>query len=350
MLAPSDISDRLARFPRARLGHLPTPIEPMDNLAGSLSGPRLLVKRDDCTGVALGGNKVRQLEFYLGAAQAAEADTVLITGAVQSNFVRVAAAMARRLSMQCHIQLEERVPHSDALYRASGNVLLDRVLGATLHSYPHGEDEAGADAAVEAIAERLRGHGARPYVVPLGPGHPPLGALGYVVAAQELLAQLADAGQAVDRIYVASGSAATHTGLVWGLRASGSRIPVTGVCVRRPADRQQPRVAGKLVEISEMLGIDLSFEPEDVRLTDDTLAPGYGRLNEATREAFALAARCEGLILDPVYTAKVMAAMIAAIRAGEHGDDKTLLFVHTGGQPALFGYGEDVLPAEEACV
>ncbi len=347
MLAPNDVSDRLAQFPRARLGHLPTPIEPMDNLAGSLGGPRLLVKRDDCTGVAFGGNKVRQLEFYMGAALAAEADTVLITGAVQSNYVRVAAAMARRLGMQCHIQLEERVPHSDALYRASGNVLLDRVLGATLHSYPDGEDEAGADAAVEAIAERLRGHGARPYVVPLGPGHPPLGALGYVVAAQEILGQVAEAGQEVAHIYVASGSAATHTGLVWGLRALGSPIPVTGVCVRRSVDRQQPRVAGKLAEVGEMLGINLNFEPQDVRLTDDSLAPGYGRLNEATREAIALAARSEGLILDPVYTGKVMAAMIAAVRDAEHGDDETLLFVHTGGQPALFAYGEDALPAAE---
>ncbi len=186
--------------------------------------------------------------------------------------------------------------------------------------------------------------------MPLGPGHAPLGALGYVVAAQEILTQLSAADLAVDRIYVASGSAATHTGLVWGLRACGSRIPVTGVCVRRPADRQRPRVAGKLDETGDLIGVDLRIAPDEVCLTDCTLAPGYGRMNDATREAIALAARHEGLILDPVYTGKVMAAMIAAIRAGEHGEAETLLFVHTGGQPALFGYGEQVLPAEEVRV
>jgi len=197
---------RLDALPRARLAHTPTPLEALPNLAASLGGARLYVKRDDCTGLAFGGNKVRQLEFYLGEAQARNADTVLITGAVQSNFVRLAAAAARKLGMEIHIQLEERVPKTDPAYRSSGNVLLDRLLGATLYSYSDGEDEAGADKRLRAIAAELEAQGRRPYVIPLAPGHPPLGALGYVEAARELLDQLAAQELGLDEIVVSSGS------------------------------------------------------------------------------------------------------------------------------------------------
>ncbi len=153
---------RLDALPRARLVHAPTPLEALPNLTASLGGARLYVKRDDCTGLAFGGNKVRQLEFYLGQAQARNADTVLITGAVQSNFVRLAAAAARKLGLEIHIQLEERVPKTDPAYRNSGNVLLDRLLGATLYAYPDGEDEAGADQRLREIAARLEARGAAP--------------------------------------------------------------------------------------------------------------------------------------------------------------------------------------------
>ncbi len=156
----------LARFPRVAVTHAPTPVETLANLGADL-GLSLMVKRDDCTGFGLGGNKVRQLEFYIGAAQAQNADTVLITGALQSNFARTAAALAGRFSMDCHIQLEERVADVSALYRDNGNVLLDRLIGASLHSFPEGENEAAADAAVQAIAAELRGAGRRPYVIPL---------------------------------------------------------------------------------------------------------------------------------------------------------------------------------------
>ena len=204
----------------------------MPNLTSHCNGARLFVKRDDNTGLAMGGNKVRQLEYYFGEALVQNADTVLITGAVQSNFVRLAAASARRLGMDIHIQLEERVDKDDVRYRESGNVLLDRMLGATLYSYPDGEDEAGADRRIGEIAEGLRKEGRKPYVIPLSPGHPPLGALGYVVAADELLAQIDERNLAIDEVFVASGSGATHSGLLYGLRALGSDIPVTGVCIR----------------------------------------------------------------------------------------------------------------------
>jgi D-cysteine desulfhydrase/L-cysteate sulfo-lyase len=323
------------------LAHTPTPLEQMPRLSAHLSCVELFVKRDDCTGLGFGGNKVRQLEFYFGQAQQAGADTVLITGAVQSNFVRATAAAACRLGMACHIQLEERVPDVDGLYRSSGNVLLNQVFGATLHSYPQGEDEAGADARLGVIAEQLRQSGSRPYIIPLGPGHDPLGALGYVDAATELTGQLEQRGVQFDHIVVTSGSGATHAGLLFGLRALGNRTIVIGVCPRRDADRQRRRIAAHAQKLSRMLDVDPRITAEEIRLTDVTLAPGYGRLNAATIEALQTTARCEGLLLDPVYTAKAMAGLFHMAREGELSG--RVLFWHTGGEPALFGYGRAVL-------
>ncbi|HIK94188.1 MAG TPA: pyridoxal-phosphate dependent enzyme, partial [Planctomycetes bacterium] len=223
------VLQRLATFPRCRLAHVPTPLEAMERLSTRLDGVALFVKRDDCTGLGFGGNKIRQLEYYLGQALKVKADTVLITGAVQSNFVRATAAAARRCGMECHIQLEERVPNVDELHRSSGNVLLNRILGATLHSYPSGEDEEGADAKLKEIGEELRQDGSVPYIIPLGAAHDPLGALGYIDAAAELLTQLDQRSLRMDHLIVSSGSGATHAGLLFGLRALGSPIGVIGV-------------------------------------------------------------------------------------------------------------------------
>ncbi len=328
---------RLDDLPRVRLFQAPTPIEAMPNLGARLGDVRLHVKRDDCTGLAFGGNKVRQLEFYLGEARAADADTVLITGAVQSNFARLAAAGARKLGMDCHIQLEERVPGTDPAYRNSGNVLLDRILGATLHSYAEGDDEAGADRRLGEIAAEVESRGGRPYIIHLGPGHKPLGALGYVVAAREILAQMTDGDLAFDEIVVASGSGNTHAGLLFGLRALGCPVRVTGVCVRRRAEAQAERIRSRCREVAALLGIEPAVDDADIHLIDDFLAPGYGRLNDPAVRAIGMAARLEGLILDPVYTGKTMAGFIR--RAGEIGRGRSLLFIHTGGAPALFAYG-----------
>ena len=333
--------ERLEAFPRCRLAHLPTPLEAMPRLSGQLDGVALLVKRDDCTGLGFGGNKVRQVEYYFGQAVKEKSDTVLITGAVQSNFVRVTAAAARRLGMECHIQLEERVPGVEALYRTSGNVLLNRILGATLHSYPDGEDEEGADARLGEIAGQLRQRGSNPYIIPLGPLHAPLGALAYIDAAAELMTQLDQQSIRIDHLVVASGSGATHAGLLFGLRALGSRINVTGVCPRRDAQSQRRRIAGHLQKLTTMLGMDPDIEPDDIRLTDVSLAPGYGRLNDATVKALRLTARCEGLFLDPVYTAKTMAGLFHLVK--QHEISGKVLFWHTGGQPALFGYADALL-------
>lgn len=329
---------RLDEFPRVALAMTPTPVEALPNLSKVLGGPQLFAKRDDLTGLALGGNKARQLEFYMGDARSRKADAILITGAVQSNFVRTAAAAAAKCGMECHVQLEERVPDADATHRASGNVLLDKLLGAHIYSFPDGEDEAGADRRIGEIAGHLRSVGKTPYIIPLSPGHPPLGALGYVVAAREILDQLAASNQSIDEIVVASGSTSTHAGLLFGLRALGSSLPVTGVCVRRSADLQAPRVLARCSEISTLLGTPEQVTADDVVVTDITLAPGYGQLNAKTLEALKLAAATEGLILDPVYTGKVMAGLIDRVRTQTYRDEANVLFMHTGGQPALFAY------------
>ncbi|MGI9395055.1 MAG: D-cysteine desulfhydrase family protein [Boseongicola sp.] len=330
----------LAKFPRTNLGHYPTPIEPMPNL-GAVLGIDLAVKRDDCTGVGFGGNKVRQLEFYLGKSQAELADTILITGAVQSNFVRIAAAMARRLGMDCHIQLEDRVATKSDLYHENGNVLLDKILGATLHSFPDGEDEVGADAALTQHANQLREAGNRPFVIPLGPDHPPLGALGYVAAALELAQQISQNPWSPDRIFIGSGSALSHVGLLYGLRALGIEIPVVGVCVRRDAEAQTVRVSKRLGDLAAMLGGHCSASLIDIEVDDAALSPGYGQLSKSAKEAIQLAAMCEGLFLDPIYTAKTLAALIDQARKGQLRGER-ILFWHTGGQPALFGYADQL--------
>ena len=329
---------KLRKLPWIRLGQVPTPLETMPNLSRMHLGRRLLVKRDDCTGLAFGGNKVRQLEFYLGEARAKGADTILITGAVQSNFVRLAAAAARKQGMECHIQLEQRVAKSDPLYQNSGNVLLDKILGATLHSYPQGEDEAGADRRLHEIADELASKGRRPYVIPLAPGHRPLGALGYVIAAEEILAQCNDRGLVLDEVVVPSGSGNTHAGLLFGFRALGYAVRVIGVCVRRAAAVQQPRIAARCEEIASLLSVENVVEEADIKLIDDALAPGYGQLNSATLAAIDLAARQEALILDPVYSGKAMAGFLDRVARSNEG--QSLLFVHTGGTPAIFAYGD----------
>ncbi len=331
---------RIASIPRSQLFSGRTAIESMPNLTRHCGGAQLLVKRDDCTQLAFGGNKVRQLEFYFGAARAQNADTVLITSAVQSNFMRMAAAAARKLGMQCHIQQEERVTTSDPSYRNSGNAFLDKLLGATVHSYAHGEDEAGADRQLAAIAAELEAEGRRPFIIPLSPGHPPLGSLGYVVAATELLAQIEESKLVIDEIFVGSGSGATHAGLLFGLRALDSNISVTGVCVRRNATKQRVRIQDTCEGIATLLGVNSSVTDEDINLIDDFLAPGYGIAGDATLRAIVLGARQEGLLFDPVYTGKALAAFIQqASIADKHS---TFLFLHTGGTPALFGYQEAI--------
>jgi D-cysteine desulfhydrase/L-cysteate sulfo-lyase len=333
---------KLDSFPSTVMSHTPTPIDEMPNLARYIGATNLYIKRDDCTGLGKGGNKSRQLEFYVGQAEAEGADTLVITGAVQSNFTRMAAAAACKNGMKCHVQLEERVPDPSPNYRRSGNVLLSRLLGATLHAFSEGENETGADLQLEHIAADLRAKGKRPYVIHLGQGHPPLGALGYVVAAMEINQQIKDGCMSFDEIVVASGSGATHAGLLFGLRALGNPMPVKGICVRRSAKQQQPRIANHCRGIADLLDMKNPVTDDDVDVNDDVFSPGYGKLNDAVEEAIKLTANKEGIILDPVYSGKAMAGFLN--RARHAGNNQNLLFLHTGGQPAVFAYEAELEP------
>lgn len=332
-----DISDTLNGLDRAKLLTGPTPIEPLNRLSDTL-GIDLWIKRDDLTGIGMGGNKIRQLEFYFGSALAQGADTILITGAVQSNYVRSAAAVAAKLGLKAVIQLEDRVPNKGKIYASSGNVLLGQILGAEYMFYPEGEDEEGADKALRARAKELRAEGRNPYVIPLGLNNNPLGALGYVCAAREILKQ----GPSFDAIVVASGSGQTHGGLLTGLRAFGSTTPVYGVCVRRDAIQQKARLQELTKNLSDMLSAPVVVSPTDIITYDGVLAPGYGQLSENVSIALRMMAQSEGLFLDPVYTGKTFAGLLALVKEGAIRKGMRVLFVHTGGQPALFAYQEEL--------
>ncbi|WP_298917579.1 D-cysteine desulfhydrase family protein [uncultured Roseobacter sp.] len=320
-------------FARAELVSAITPIEHLPNLSARL-GIDLHIKRDDLAGTTMGGNKSRQLEYYLGAAQQKNAQTVLITGAVQSNFVRTAAASAAKLGMRTIVQLEDRVPDVDALYGSNGNVLLARLLGAEVMRYAAGEDEAGADAALRERAEIERKAGRVPYVIPLALGNPPLGALGYMRAAEEVVSQDAD----FDVVVIGSGSGLTHAGMLAGLRSIGHPARVIGSCVRRDATQQTQRISTVLEALSELLGSKVPVTDADVVIWDGAFSPGYGQLGPSAAQAMAMMAQSEGIVLDPVYTAKVFAAIPALVDNGEIPEGSRVLFVHTGGLASLFAY------------
>ncbi|MXY97034.1 MAG: pyridoxal-phosphate dependent enzyme, partial [Gemmatimonadetes bacterium] len=228
----------------------------------------------------------------------------------------------------------------DALYRSSGNVLLDRLFGAELHTFPVGDDEPAADASLDLLAQTLAEEGRRPYVIHLAPSHPPLGALGYVLAAEETLAQARALDLEFDALVCPTGSALTHAGLLVGLSALGVKLTVYGICVRRDAGSQAARVRQVAEQLAAMIDRSEVFDADEVMTFDGVLAPGYGQLSDAVREAIALAARQEGLLLDPVYTGKTMAGLIEHVRSGVIAEGSRVLFIHTGGLPAIFAYGD----------
>jgi L-cysteate sulfo-lyase len=333
----TDLFEALDQYPRTELISTPTPLERLDRLSAHLDID-LWIKRDDLTGLGAGGNKIRQLEFYFGDALAKDADTILITGAVQSNYVRAAAAVAAKLGLGSVLQLENRVPGRGALYQTSGNVFLSQLLGAEHMHFAEGEDELGADAALHERAETLRKAGKRPYVIPLGLNNKPLGALGYMRAAREILQQQAG----FDAVVVASGSGATHAGLLTGLRALGDTTPVYGICVRRDASQQSARMQVVVKKVSDLLGNTAEIPDSDILTWDGALAPGYGQISNRTRGALKMMAEYEGLFLDPVYTAKAFAGVLGLLQDKQIQPGMRVLFIHTGGVPALFAYQDEL--------
>lgn len=318
-----------------------TPIECLPNLGDSL-GISVLAKRDDALSLGMGGNKVRQLEYYLGPAMEQGADTVLITGAVQSNFVRLCAAACAKLGWKSVVQLEERVPKDDKDYNHSGNVLLNKVLGAQIHYFHEGENEAAADANLDRLAETLRVQGRKPYVIHLGIDHSPIGGLGYAECAAECFQQLQNQGQLPDHVVVPSGSGLTHAGFLAGARAIGWEVSVHGVCVRRSADLQRLRIYQRTHEILALLESGKECLEHDIQLDDCVLAPGYGQLNTSVLEAIRLSAQSEGMLLDPVYSGRTMAGLVSLTRGGIIKQGERVLFLHTGGLPALFAYQSEL--------
>ena len=326
-------------FPRVELSHRPTPLELLNNVSAEF-GTNVWIKRDDCTGLAFGGNKSRQLEFYIGQAIQQGADTLLTTGAIQSNHVRMTVAAARKMGLEVEVQLEHRVARDQPEYHNSGNPFLVRLMGAKIHYYPEGEDEAGADQALEQRAAEIAKAGGKAFVIPLSNAHTPYGALGYVDGAEELMGQLNERQIEPVRFIVPTGSASTHTGFLLGARACGSTVPVHGVCVRRDARSQLQRVSTKLNSVIEAIGIDISIPDADIICDDSMLAPGYGLLNDATVAAIRYLARREGILLDPTYSGKTFAVLLEMLQRGDFSADDHVVFLHTGGAASVFAYPE----------
>lgn len=324
----------LSRFPRVRLAHLPTPLEPMDRLRDALGGgPRLWIKRDDCTGLATGGNKTRKLEYLCAQAIAEGADTLVTQGAVQSNHCRQTAAAAAKLGMRSLLLFEERVADTDHAYETSGNVLLDALVGAETRRFPAGHD---MNAELASAAEEIRAKGRRPYVIP-GGGSNPVGALGYVHCALELQNQALEQGLRIDHVVHATGSTGTQAGLVVGFEGSRSGIPVLGISVRHPRQKQEEAVLRLAAETADYVGAG-TIRREAIVADSDYVGPGYGISTPSMVEATRLTARTEAILLDPVYSGKGMAGLIGWVRAGRFGDDENVVFIHTGGSVGLFAY------------
>ena len=319
-----------ARYP---LAHLPTPIAPLPRLSELLGGPRLLVKRDDLTGLATGGNKTRKLEFLIADALAQQADTVISTGAAQSNHCRQTAAAAARAGLRCILVLGPMAPPT-----TTGNLLLDHLVGAQIR-WSGDRDQIEM---MQEVAEEERSVGRTPYIIPYG-GSNPIGATGYVLAMEELTRQMIREELRIDHIVFASSSGGTQAGMTVGALAHHFNGSLLGISVAPPADELAANVLRLAQETAEHLTLRLDIDPQRIVVNDNYIGAGYGIMGEPEREAISLAARNEGLLVDPVYTGRALAGLIDLIRQNTYRRDETVLFWHTGGTPALFAHAEALL-------
>lgn len=331
---------QLARFPRRRYTSGETELRPLDRLSAHLGGPRLWIKRDDQLGLASGGNKTRKLEFLVADALKAGADTLVTVGAVQSNHCRLTLAAAAEEGLACRLVLEERVPGSyDPA--ASGNNFLYRLLGAEKITVKQGGSDLAA--AMQAELDELAAAGRFGYAIP-GGGSNPLGSLGYVACAQELLQQSFDLGIALDHVVLASGSGGTHAGMVAGLTGVNAAVDIVGISVRAQKEQQEAKILDLARRAAELGGSSHAIEPAAVKVLDDYVGEGYSLPTDGMVEAVRLFARLEGVLLDPVYTGKAAAGLIDQVRRGAFAAAANVVFLHTGGSAALYAY-QDVLLA-----
>ncbi len=335
MKSRTDTGTSRGQAERLALAHLPTPLEPLERLSGELGGPRIYVKRDDCTGLAGGGNKTRKLEFLLADAVRLGADTILTAGAVQSNHARQTAAACAKLRLRCVLFLQRSVPSRGSNYERSGNLLLDRIAGAEVHLLP-GEADTGA--AMEKRASILREEGRSPYVVPVG-GSNAIGALGYVECARELFAQAGEMGVKIDAIVHASASRGTQAGLAVGLAELEVPTRLLGISVSSSVATARTTIERIAVATCESLRRPARFA--EITVDDRFVGEGYGVPTPGGISAIELLARLEGLLLDPVYTGKAMAGLIEMVCEGRFAPPENVVFLHTGGWPTLFAYQEE---------
>ena len=310
-------------IPRLHFAHLPTPIEELPRLSDHLAGPRILIKRDDQTGLAFGGNKTRKLEFLVAEAQEQGAKTLISGGALQSNHCRQVAAAAAKFGMDCILVLNGEKPE-----KPSANLILDELFGVEFVIIP---DRKERDRVLQETYDEAVSTGRKPYLVPYG-GSSPTGALGYAFAMEEFMKQNIH----TDYIVFGTSSGGTHAGLVLGQRVFGFKGKVLGISIDEPEEWLKSHVSALASDASERLGERIEFTQADVLANADYCGAGYGVLTDAEREAVSLFAKYEGLLLDPVYTGRAAAGMIDLIRKGFFKKDETVLFWHTGGQPALF--------------
>ncbi|MFT3820022.1 MAG: D-cysteine desulfhydrase [Rubrivivax sp.] len=331
----------LSRFPRRRYTEGATPIEPLPRFSAWLAqtcpagrAPEVWIKRDDLLGLSPGGNKTRKLEFLVADALAQGADTLVTCGAPQSNHCRITLAAAVKEGLQCRFVIEERVPDSYD-ENAGGNHFLFRLLGVeAITVVPAGTDMA---AAMQAVADELKAAGRKGYIVP-GGGSNAIGGLGYVACAQELQQQCFERGLRLTEVVVGSGSSGTHGGLVAGFLGNGIDVPLTGIGVSRDPDSQAPLVLKEAQAVCDLLGLDLEVPAAAVHCIGGYWQPKYSVPNARMVEAVQALARTEAILLDPVYTGKIMAGLIGLARQGRWADGDKLLFLHTGGMPSLFAY------------
>lgn len=325
--------DYLKKFPRVKLAHLPTPLEYCSNLSKEL-GVELYIKRDDCTGLATGGNKARKLEWLIADAIEQGAEYVMTQGATQSNHARQTAAACAKFGLQCHILLEDRLGSKCSNYNENGNVLLNDLCGATMEYRPSGLD---MNQELEDVANKYRAEGKKVYTI-VGGGSNETGALGYVNCAYEMLQQFDENGLEVDHIVHATGSSGTQAGMVVGLKSVESDIHLLGFGVRVAKEKQEENVYKVAQRTAEKIGRPNCVKREDVIADTSYVGQGYGKPAESTIEAIKLFAQKEGILLDPVYSGKGAAGLIDYCRKGIFKKGETVVFLHTGGGAALHGY------------